>query len=314
MKLLFFTDPHNSDTPPRMREDSYFEDILAKQEEVAKLSKKHDVTLCGGDIFHQKRSDKISFKLVNRLCEIFREMGPTVIVPGNHDVETKWDFSVRPLGILSHLPNVKLSHADITQFDEFVLLTFGGAEFFHELEFEAWLDAVHVTMIKKRIKKFKIGVFHQAIRAHEWDESSFPFPLISPNKVELLTDMAFIGHIHRMLYMGQKLIYPGALSRGVLSADEVERDIYVVSAEIRGNEMERSFVSIPHKDGIDVFKIVEKAKEKGAEKEVGEFLSFIETLDLPKTLDSEDIITTIEGNKELDNKVAKKAVQILRGL
>ena len=46
MKILYFTDPHNSDTPPLMRTSTYCEDILEKQEQLVEPAKKCDLVIC----------------------------------------------------------------------------------------------------------------------------------------------------------------------------------------------------------------------------------------------------------------------------
>jgi len=311
-EILFWSDPHNSDTPPRMRKDSYCEDILAKQEKIAELSKGYDLVICGGDVFHQKRADRISYRLVNRLCEIYREMGNLIIVPGNHDVETRWDFKVRPLGILSHLPNVRLSHAESIEFDDFVMLTYGGAEFFPEVEFLSWLEG-ESRLITVRDKRHRVGVFHQGIGNTAWN---LPFPMIDARKVENWVDFGLIGHIHSHVgYVSAgKLYCAGAISRGSLTGDEVDRPVCYMHVEIGKDQISCGLQELPIKMGEEVFKISERMAEKKTEAGVNQFLSYIESFDLPKSMSAEEIISYIESNTEIDKKVAHKAVSVLRGL
>ena len=110
-KVLYFTDPHNSDQPPRMRREGYREQILKKQELIIPVAKKVEMTIIGGDIFHQKKVYKISHKLVNQIMEIYREYGMTYIVPGNHDFDmSPAELKDNPLAIIAKLPNVRMLH------------------------------------------------------------------------------------------------------------------------------------------------------------------------------------------------------------
>jgi DNA repair exonuclease SbcCD nuclease subunit len=313
LTVLWFSDPHNSDTPPRSRKDSYMEDILAKQEKIAEVSKDYDLVLLGGDVFHQKRADRVSYKLVNKLCEIYREMGNLIIIPGNHDVESKWDFSVRPLGTLAYLPNVRLSHAEVIEFDEFVLLTYGGAEFFPEIEFTTWLQEESLKLTTAGDKRHRVGAFHQGIGSETWN---LPFPLIDARQVENFVDFGLIGHIHSHVgYISAgKLYCSGAISRGSLVADEADRPVCYMDVDIRKDNISCGLQELPCKLGDDVFKIAERQAEKRTEAGVQEFLSYIESFDLPKSLSVDEIVSYLESNKEIDQKVAQKALSILRGL
>jgi DNA repair exonuclease SbcCD nuclease subunit len=313
LDLLWFSDPHNSDTPPRSRKDSYTEDILVKQEAIAKQSKSYDLVICGGDVFHQKRADRISYKLVNRLCEIYREMGNLIIIPGNHDVESKWDFSVRPLGTLAYLPNVRLSHAEVIEFDDFVLLTYGGAEFFPEIEFVTWLRGESLKLTSARDKRHRVGTFHQGVGNLSWD---LPFPIIDSRQIEDCVDFGLIGHIHsHMGYISAgKLYCSGAIGRGSLIADEIDRPVCYMDVDIRKDQITCGLQDLHVKLGEEVFKIAERQAEKKIEVGVQEFLSYIESFDLPKSMSVDEIISYLESNPEIDKQVAHKAIEILRGL
>lgn len=313
-RIIFFTDPHNSDTPPRMRKDSYREEILEKQVQVLGLIEEYhpDLVVCGGDVFHQTRPDRVSYKLVNQLCEVYREMGQMVIVPGNHDLIRRGEFNSAPLCTFSFLPNVKISHAEVLEYDDFVLFTFDGVELYPEGEFLDWLDEVHVGSIG--CKKPKVGAFHQPVRAKEWDASSFPFPMVSPEKIYRYMDVSFIGHIHQTTYNDGRIVFPGALSRGVLNSDELDRKVCVAEALINGNTIVVELHEIACLEGERVFKVVEKVREMAVDKGVKDFLEFIDTFDLPKSLTVEDTIAAIEALAGLDKAVVAKAIAILKGL
>jgi DNA repair exonuclease SbcCD nuclease subunit len=89
-RMVFFTDPHVSRTPPECRADTYAAEILEKFHEVARHAKKlkADAIVCGGDWFHRK--GKVTFNEANDLLAVLRgwqERGMLVAgILGNHDI------------------------------------------------------------------------------------------------------------------------------------------------------------------------------------------------------------------------------------
>jgi exonuclease SbcD len=88
-KILIVNDPHIADQPPLGRIDNYTESILSKLEEVGEIAGKNGVSVVvlTGDIFHQKRANRVSHKLVSRLIYILKAYPcRCLVVPGNHDL------------------------------------------------------------------------------------------------------------------------------------------------------------------------------------------------------------------------------------
>lgn len=105
MNLLYFGDPHTSDRAPAGRIDDYSTNILNKLIEVGKLCVKYDIQYAVGlgDIFHSKRSNRVSDYLRQRLISIFKGFPcPVGVVPGNHDLgpDELASLSRQPLGTL----------------------------------------------------------------------------------------------------------------------------------------------------------------------------------------------------------------------
>ncbi|MCK4497505.1 MAG: metallophosphoesterase family protein, partial [Candidatus Aenigmarchaeota archaeon] len=211
MKILFFTDAHNSDTSPLMRTASYCEDILKKQEQLVEPAKRCDLVICGGDVFHQKKTHKVSYYLVNRIMEIYREFPRLYIVPGNHDIDTVMDWSDRPLGTLGKLPNIHVFHEEIVHFGGCNLWCFGGGEFFS-------LDSLKLFVEKNEPAHVgtNIAVLHAAVAEKV---GRYKFPIISPTVLDShnVFDLFLLGHLHDYQVQHAKMVAPGALSRGVLN-------------------------------------------------------------------------------------------------
>ena len=104
IRFLVFSDLHISDGPPSQRDDSYFEDILAKVRELGKVACGLcvDATIIAGDLFHRKNPQHISHKLVQRFGAVLSDFGgPVLAVPGNHDYTGNIEALHRsPYGVL----------------------------------------------------------------------------------------------------------------------------------------------------------------------------------------------------------------------
>jgi len=303
MRLIFWSDPHNSDAPPRMRRDSYMKDILDKQAFLIEPSKGVDLVICGGDVFHQKKSERVSYRLMNQILEIYREFPRLLIVPGNHDINGRMEWGDRPLGILAKLPNVKVVHNAVEVFDDIRIFCWGGGEFYSR--------DVMVESLSK-VKSFPtIVVVHAAVTAHAVRE--YPFEVIPFKYVTKYGHLFLVGHLHDYQTCLERIVAPGALSRGVLREDDkLNRKIYYALLEMDGNLIwkTRELIEVPSRPVEEVFKVETKREEKAKETEVSSFMEVVESLGVPKTLNKEGLLLHIES-LDLPPGVKKKAVEIL---
>jgi len=112
MRILFYSDPHIADKPPLGRIDDYCTSIYEKLMEVRDMSADLGcaATVCTGDVFHQKRPNRVSHRLVNQRIYLFgdhlvlpaSDRRPHLVVPGNHDLgpEGLSSLDKQPLGTL----------------------------------------------------------------------------------------------------------------------------------------------------------------------------------------------------------------------
>jgi len=309
MRILFFTDPHNADHPPRMRKASYMEDILFKQQELVQIAKTCDLTICGGDVFHQKNPDMVSHRLVNRVAEIYREMGDMIIVPGNHDVgggasETLWRY--RPLNHLANLPNVEILHKKQRTLSlEWSVACYGLADAWEPLsEFERWLRTL-VPLTKKQIVvahiPFLVG------------KDKYPYPTIRlTSAIKSCAKLFFLGHMHDFQQVSGQIVAPGSLSRGVLKMDaSYGRPVYSVVVNIDKGEIAFNLIKMDVKPADEVFRLDEKQKEQREQRAVGELLSFIDDFTIPQKLD-QDTIEDLIKKSSVDDETKETALKILK--
>jgi len=108
MRILVYNDPHIADKPPLGRVDDYTTSIYEKLLEIREMAFqwRTNATLCTGDIFHQKRPNRVSHRLVGQLIYLFSswpDEHPHWVVPGNHDLSSEGldSLSKQPLGVLA---------------------------------------------------------------------------------------------------------------------------------------------------------------------------------------------------------------------
>lgn len=304
MKILYFTDPHNSDTPPLMRTSTYCEDILKKQEQLIEPAKKCDLVICGGDVFHQKKTEKISYYLFNRLAEIYREFPRLLIVPGNHDFDKRIEeLKYNPLGALCKLPKVRVMHDWIGHFEGVNLWCYGGGEFFS-------LDSLKAFVEKNEAPKdgIDIGVFHASVA-----EKEYKFPVMRPGLLDSyhLFSLFLLGHLHDYQVQHGKLLAPGALSRGVLKIDQsLERKVCYAVIDIEGVSIKTMLYSLRVKPVDEIFKMEEKKDTVRQQEAIDDFVGFIEKLTIPKGMSKEELRIFIE-KQDVPGRVKQEAIIIL---
>jgi DNA repair exonuclease SbcCD nuclease subunit len=295
MKILFFTDAHNAEHPPRMRLPLYREEILDKQKQLLEVAKECDLTVMGGDMFHVKKPAKVPYSLTNQLMEIYREMGETIIVPGNHDFEFNVD-EVRyrsPLALFNKLPNVSISNLGETEFDDMVLFSMGCGE-------------------RRLYKKVKVAVLHASVTS----DAHYKFDIIPMSRLQ--GHIFMLGHLHDFQRVDSRIISPGGLSRGVLKFDDkLDREVGCAVFEVLEGEykaLRSNFVPLDVKPAEDVFFIEKKMEENEKQAAVGKLIEFIDALAIPKTMSRDDLLEYIEGLDKLDETVKQTALRMLRGL
>jgi DNA repair exonuclease SbcCD nuclease subunit len=317
MKILYYTDPHNSDTPPRMRKRGYRDEILLKQIQLIETAKKCDIVICGGDVFHQKNPANISYALVNEISEIYREYGKMIIVPGNHDVGSAVSASLwtrKPLNLIANLPNVEIKHKTHEALRSFHLdktwsiACYGLADAWEPLEeVETWLRSLRKVEGCTR----RIAVIHAAIA-----KKKYMFPTIQMTQtITSCADIFLLGHMHDYQHIHGKIVAPGALSRGVFKMDDkYDRDVQAVVVEINdddGQNVHYHLIKLTVKDADEVFKVEDKEKELNEKKAVGDFLQFIDDFKVPKKLSSERV-TELILKSSADDNTKELALDILK--
>ena len=311
MKILFFTDPHNSDTPPRMRLASYREDILKKQEALIEPAKKCDMVICGGDIYHQKKPERVSHKLVNQIAELYREFPLVHIVAGNHDYDTNVEeLRYNPLATLGKLPNVYVTGGSCHTLRAGIVLCYVGMGDYHSF---AYIKKYLEDWQRTRHNAFSVAVLHAPV-----SHKKHKFPTLNTKEIEEYADLFLLGHIHDLqkVSVHNKIVAPGALSRGVLKLDEsLNREVGYVTVEINlgSSAFDVEFVKLKVKKPDDIFRMEEKSETMKKAAAVSSFVEYIQgKFAVPKTLNKEALMQQIKTS-DIDKKTKREALRILGG-
>lgn len=321
MKILFFTDPHNSDTPPRSRKEGYREEILAKQNALIVPAKGCDLVICGGDVFHQKDTGKISHRLVNNIADIYRTFPSLIIVPGNHDFDKQMEeLSYNPMRSLERLPNVTVydKHRDSLISDKTgipgkmgrIQIDFWGGGEFRSLD--RMVNFLSQPVLEDAI--LRVAVLHASVAYRK----KFKFEVIPFGKVAKFADVFLLGHLHdyQTVHPHGPIVAPGALSRGVLDRQE---DLYrkvgyaVVELGLEAATVDATFIPLDVKSPDDVFKMDAKAQEVKEIAIVQSFVEYIQDLKIPEALTREQLIAHVK-KLDISKEVKEKSIKVLEEL
>ena len=295
-KALLVGDVHLSDKAPINRQATYKDDILDKLRFCVTLANELNVPIVqAGDMFHLKRPDRNSHRLVQETHEVLKETKNGVwIVPGNHDMshDRLDSLDSQPLGALSRmsgmrfllgydsdLPNI-CGIPYLTEFDssepspdEFVP-TWGLAiqEFWEQYGTEPDgscyndLTVTHAPLFPPG----KAPDVYNSIDPQEWrDFFSHDGPINT-----------YYGHIHDLhgtyTVDEHQFCNQGALSRGSLHESSVNRIPAVTLWDGVGFDR----IEVPHKSADEVFLFEQAAKVAENKISVVEFTKAVGTANL----------------------------------
>lgn len=206
MKILYFTDPHFSESTPISRIDNFYEtqfDKLAQIWEIA-AEENCDEIICGGDLFDRYNPLKNSFRFLNYCIQNFKCKFRTVI--GNHDVHGRnQNILDCALGTLHITHIVDVIKDDIVYRKEKIILR--AVSYVDEYDPKPYIFDHDFD------DYFKIIVTHNTIFP---TEGELPYDVMPPDAVKTNADLVLCGHIHKPWKYQTKHAYfvnPGSLVR-----------------------------------------------------------------------------------------------------
>jgi DNA repair exonuclease SbcCD nuclease subunit len=316
MRFLFRTDVHLSDRGPVSWKGDYTEEILDCLKQIGQLAKKVSATavLDGGDYFHLKAPTRNPHWIVEKSAEIHKAYPcPTYSVVGNHDItHNNLDtLEKQPLG---------------------VLLKTGVFQYLREQVFEEGGLRVRVvgvsyspflTLEELRAIKKKPGDTHLIAVVHALamekptgkEDEIFKEPVF--RYADLVSrdgpDCFCFGHYHKdqgvIRVKNVQFVNQGAVSRGSLSRENLERAPKVAILEVTGSGVQIQSVPLKVLPVEEAFDLDRKQRLDREEEVINQF---IQQMKLNVTQDSsEDIDSTLSSMGDFAKDVRELAREYL---
>jgi len=302
IRLLTSSDEHLADLAPGFRKDDYRASILKKLEWQGDMARKFksDAILRGGDFFHVKPANKTTMRTMAMAARIHRKYHcPTYAVAGNHDMSNNDPGSVpsQPLGVMLG-SGVFLPLRDETFTSGTMKLRVVGVEYTTDLD----VDGLH-DLIRKKDETYTVAFVHAlASMAPEEKIQSFFNERIFDYRDLVFNgcpDVYVFGHYHKdqgiVEHMGTKFVNLGAISRGALTFENLERQpkVSLIKANSQGVFVEEHVV--PHEDALEIFDLERK---KRMDKEVRDIDDFIARMKADASSGEDDSLES--RKKEMD--------------
>jgi DNA repair exonuclease SbcCD nuclease subunit len=281
IRLITSSDEHLADLAPGFRKDDYRGSILKKLEWQGDLAKRYkaNALLRGGDFFHVKAANKTTYATATAAAEIHQKYScPTYAIAGNHDMayNDPQTVSRQPLGLMLESGIFK-PMKDVTFEEGTMRVRVVGVEYTTDLD----VDGLH-EMVKKRDGDTYTVAFVHALAAMAPEEKLQSF---FHEKVFDYRDLVFdgcpdayvFGHYHKdqgiVDHLGVKFVNLGAISRGALTFENMERQpkVSLIKCDSRGIHIEEHVV--PHEDASKVFDLEKKKKLDKERRSLDDFIA-----------------------------------------
>ena len=287
MRIAFVGDLHASDTTPQSRIDDYPQAILRKLDGIRELRYKwnFDAIVFLGDIFHQKRSARVSDWLRQQLMEQFASMDTTnYVVPGNHDMGPRGIDSLghQPLGTLAVGGMVQLLTKPMvfeTTSEQVLLIPRP-----YSVEGDAdpnYYARTGEEMALASQEMPTVMVAHGSLLPAGEER---PYPTVNVDKIPGIEqlDALISGHIHENLGIhqlpgGGYFTNPGSVGRVARTQANMARVVSLFLLELSeptlDTKIQGQFLAIPGvAPATEVFAKVEEVKEEGPNDELKKFV------------------------------------------
>lgn len=286
-KILLTSDIHLSDRAPSSCTDSYTEDLFDLLEQGKQVGIERGIIgwVWAGDTFHHKAPNRVSYRLVHRVCEFIASCPfPVYVLPGNHDMSNDYLESVhltQPLGMLYRAGAEKLTFGwcpPLKVFGVPWLPSYGPEQ--GEAEEVVW-------EVLKPFRELQQGphpdprylvVAHAPLYPEGRELTYEYFPTRQWADAMGMKGQCFYGHVHEPhgeygfydAEGGVTFCNNGALSRGSLHEYNLTRQVGVTLWDDETGGFE--FVPLDAKPASEVFRLKEKEQATDMQGRLDEFL------------------------------------------
>jgi DNA repair exonuclease SbcCD nuclease subunit len=285
IRLLTSSDEHLADLNPGYRKDCYRDAVLEKLEWQGQLASKleADAVVRVGDFFHVKPANKTTMATVAQSARIHRNYScPTYAIGGNHDMSYNDPLSIpkQPLGVLlrsgvfRHLKDETLTSGTLN-------VRLIGVEYTTDL----YDDALREAVKKNDSSTYTIAFVHAlaAFAPEERIQSFFNERVFDYRDLvfEGCPDVYVFGHYHKdqgvKEHLGVKFVNLGAVSRGALTFENLDRIPKVSSIICNSQGISIDVHDIPIKDASEVFDLEKKKVLDKERRNLDEFIKILRT-------------------------------------
>jgi DNA repair exonuclease SbcCD nuclease subunit len=260
IRFLSSSDEHLADLPPGFRKDDYRGEICGMLEWQGEQARKFNANavIRAGDFFHVKAANKTTMRTIAMASRIHRRYScPTYVIPGNHDMSNNDPDSIpgQPLGVLIGAEVFHLITEQIFESGSLKVRVV-GVPYMTDLD----VDGLH-DIVRKKDENITIAVVHALAAMAPTDKiQSFFHERIFDYRDLVFNgcpDVYVFGHYHKdqgiVDHCGTKFVNLGAISRGSLTLDNVERKPKVSLIRVTPNGIDIEEVIVPHRDASEVF-------------------------------------------------------------
>jgi len=332
IRLLWRTDAHLSDHPPKTRVDDWTETILGKVRQTVDLAKKHNAhILDGGDFFHIKSPSRNSHRLVRQVAEVHKGVQVWANV-GNHDCKYGdiENLPEQPLGVLFESGVFRrLYDKHEAVFDSPAIRESGGTSNkvrvvgvpYHGTSY----DLDRFRNIKRGGEDYLVVVAH-CLASKDGGEMFGAEDILKYEFLDSLSDVDVFcfGHWHKNqgIYELSKanrvsrnssryVVNVGSLSRGALTQDEMTRVPEVVLMEfgVNGSGITLTEIPLTVQSAKEVFNVEGRVRQEARESTMEAFVKNIEEA-LLRT-DKKSLIEVVSEMRDVPVEVKERAIHFL---
>lgn len=280
IRFVTSSDEHLSDQTPGFRKDNYRDAILEKLAWQGDFARRldADALLRGGDFFHIKEANKTTMATVGKAAAIHRTYScPTFALSGNHDMSKNDPTTVprQPLGVMLK-SEVFTPLRDNRFHSGTMVVRVIGIDYTLNLDY----DGLHDMVRKKEGDTYTIAFVHAlaAMAPSEKIQSFFNERIFDYRDLvfEGCPDVYIFGHYHKdqgiQEHNGVKFVNLGAISRGALTFENIERRPKVSSIICNSQGISIEEHELPSKDAADIFDFEKKKVLERERRTIDEFI------------------------------------------
>jgi DNA repair protein SbcD/Mre11 len=280
IRFVSSSDEHLADLAPGFRKDDYRAAILSKLEWQGEFAHRFGASafLRGGDFFHVKAANKTTMRTMAMAARLQRRYPcPIFAVAGNHDMSNNDPVTVpgQPLGVMLE-SNVFNHLQDQTFEDGSLKVRIVGVEYTTDLD----VDGLH-ALVKKKDETYTVAIVHAlaAMAPEEKIQNFFHERVFDYRDLvfEGCPNVYIFGHYHKdqgiVDHLGVKFVNLGAISRGALTFENLDRKPKVASFKFNSQGISVEEHVVPHADAAQVFDLELKKKLESERRSLNEFIA-----------------------------------------